>query len=197
MHKNGSLQDPNNYRPIALANNRAKIIEAAVKKQFLEYLNQINYFNNNQHGFRKGHGTNTALLQVTEEIRKALDQGESILALFLDLAKAFDTVNHEILLQKLKNNGCNSDTLLWFKSYLQNRNQYISLNGIVSNNLNNIHGVPQGSVLGPILFIFYINDLLNVDTTGKMIMYTDDTVILFRHKINLTRILLTLKLKIT
>ena len=131
-----------------------------------------------QFGFRAKHSTNHALINITETIRSALDSNKTVCGIFVDLQKAFDTVNHEILLEKLQHYGIRGLTNQWFKSYLTNRKQFVSINGFESNIKVLPHGVPQRSVLGPLLFLLYINDLHFAIKHSNVYHFADDTNLL-------------------
>ena len=131
-----------------------------------------------QFGFRQKHSTNHALIDITESIRKALDNGKFACGVFIDLQKAFDTVNHHILTNKLNYYGIRGIANNWFKSYLVNRSQYVSIQGQNSDTVNIKHGVPQGSVLGPLLFLLYINDLHTAIKHSSVYHFADDTNLL-------------------
>ena len=141
-------------------------------------MNKYNCIYNLQFGFRDKHSTNHALIDITETIRSALDNDKTVCGIFVDLQKAFDTVNHEILIEKLNYYGIRGPANSWFKSYLNNRKQFVSINGFNSDTLNMPHGVPQGSVLGPLLFLIYINDLHLSIKHSKVYHFADDTNLL-------------------
>ena len=131
-----------------------------------------------QFGFRSKHSTNHALIEITENIRKALDNKKIAYGIFIDLQKAFDTVNHSILINKLNYYGIRGTGNNWFKSYLSNRSQYVSIQGYDSDIKEIKHGVPQGSVLGPLLFLIYINDLHKSIRYSSVYHFADDTNLL-------------------
>ena len=171
----GSVLDCTNYRPISLLSNINKIIEKLIHERLSKFLDTYNCIFDNQFGFRKKHSTNHALISITENIRNALDNNKISCGVFIDLQKAFDTVDHKILLHKLSHYGIRGVANDWFRSYLTNRKQYVEINGHNSNELTLEYGVPQGSVLGPLLFLVYINDLHMAVKYSIVTHFADDT----------------------
>ena len=182
IYKKGSRLTISNYRPISLLSNINKILEKIIHSRVEKFLEDNKCLYSLQFGFRRSHSTNHALVEITENIRKALDNKEFTAAVFVDLQKAFDTVNHEIILAKLEHYGIRNATNDWFRSYLHNRTQYVSINGIDSETETIRHGVPQGSVLGPLLFLIYINDLNFAIKYSKVFHFADDTNLLHSSK---------------
>ena len=178
VFKKGSRLSVCNYRPISLLSNLNKILEKLMFSRVYNFLEKYNCIYKLQFGFRLKHNTNHALINITETIRTALDNNKTVSGIFVDLQKAFDTVNHEILLEKLKHYGIRGITNEWFKSYLTNRRQYVSIYGYDSDVKVLSHGVPQGSVLGPLLFLLYINDLHFAIKHSNVYHFADDTNLL-------------------
>ena len=179
IHKGGSTQDVNNYRPISLLSIFDKIIEKLMHKRLYNFLLEHNILYQNQFGFRKNNSIVFALAQITEMIKVSIDNRKFGCGIFVDLRKAFDTVNHEILLNKLEHYGVRESILKWFQSYLFDRKQFVSFNGESSGILVNKCGVPQGSILGPLLFLLYINDLPNISKVLNFYLFADDTNIYY------------------
>ena len=142
--------------------------------------NQILY--KSQYGFRKQMSTSLEIIELVEEITNSLDNHEATVGVFIDLKKAFDTVDHSILIEKLYHYGIRGTANKWICSYLMNIYQYVTINGTNSDYMNVLCGVPQGSILGPILFILYINDMCNVSILLKPILFADDTNLFYSGK---------------
>ena len=174
--------DMNNYRPISLLSNINKIFEKLMHSRLYSFLEKHKCIFNSQFGFRKNHSTEHALFSLTEKVRSALDKNEISCGIFIDLKKAFDTVSHSILLKKLDYYGIRGVGNDWFKSYLTNRNQFVDIDGQSSSKISIDHGVPQGSILGPLLFLIYINDLHKAICYSHVIHFADDTSLIVNHK---------------
>ena len=175
LHKKESKLNFLNYRPISLLSVFSKIYEKLIYTRIYSYLTKNNLIYNKQFGFRSNYSTNHALVSITERIRNLVDSGLYVCGIFIDLEKAFDTVNHNILCDKLNYYGLRGNVNKLIQSFLADRTQYVSINGFVSEKTNVKYGVPQGSSLGPLLFLIYINDFrlcLNDTETGH---FSDDT----------------------
>lgn len=180
IHKSGERDRINNYRPISVLPAMSKILEKIINIRLKKFLETNNLLSNRQFGFRNDRSTDDAVHDLTNHIVKALDNREKCVAIFLDLAKAFDTVSVHRLCSKLERLGIRGKPLELFKSYLTNRTQCVKIGDHLSEELTIEHGVPQGSILGPTLFLTYINDMCSVDLVyGKLVAYADDTALIF------------------
>ena len=182
FYKSGKKNLMTNYRPISVLSCFSKILERIMYNRLYSYLNDNNLFFQKQFGFREGHSTNHALIELINSINDSFNQNKYTLGVFIDLSKAFDTVDHNILLKKLSLYGIKNNSLKWFSSYLSNRKQFIQAGDIKTSYEDIICGVPQGSILGPLLFIIYVNDLSDVSKILEPIMFADDTNLFFTHK---------------
>ena len=173
LHKEGEKTSFNNYRPIAIISTIGKLMEKVVHRQLYDYLESQEILTKSQFGFRSHHGVEHPLLLFTDRVRKSLDKGRSNISVFIDLKKAFDTVNYDILLAKLSHYGIKGSELLWFRNYLK-RKQYVLLAGnIISDIFFMMCGIPQGTVLGPLLFLIFVNDFAFA-TTLLSLLFADD-----------------------
>ena len=182
IFKSGDCKVVSNYRPISVLSVFDKILEKLIANRITEYLNAFNFFYCHQYGFRQGSGTDNALIEITDLIYRAFDNQEYICGLFLDLHKAFDCIDHRLLLNKLYCYGFRGLAYNLLMSYLQNRKQFVALNGVISSTLTVNCGVPQGSVLGPILFLIFINDISYLPLAGQIRMFADDTALFYNSK---------------
>ncbi|XDV45360.1 hypothetical protein PO909_013474, partial [Leuciscus waleckii] len=177
LFKGGSESDPNCYRPISILPCLAKVLEKLVQKQLNYFLDKNHILFDMQSGFRIGHGCITATTKVLDDVITALDSKQVCIATFIDLAKAFDSVDHRILLHKLSSIGLSSSSCDWFANYLTNRVQQLKSENIMSDPLIISKGVHQGSILGPTLFSIYINDIARAAGTSRIHLYADDTIL--------------------
>ena len=181
VFKKGSRSSVSNYRPITTLPVLSKIFEKLMHVRIYSFLNKYDVFCRKQFGFREGHSTTDALLEYCNEVYNSLNESNYFFTIFLDFSRAFDTVNLELLLRKLDHVGIRGVTLNWFRTFLFGRQQYVSVDGFSSNLRNVAIGVPQGSTLGPLLFILYINDLHLVINHCNVVHFADDTTVYYSN----------------
>ena len=183
LFKKGDKANPDHYRPISLLPCVSKLLERVVQRQLTRFLSNNNLLAKQQSGFRSNHSTTTTLIKVTDDWLMSLDKGMYTGTVFVDLQKAFDLVDHGILLAKLTSGvGLQGSSLNWFRSYLNGRRIITSINNTLSSELPLTHGVAQGSILGPILFLIFINDMPSCFEKCSVHLYADDTVIYYSDK---------------
>ena len=173
VYKRGDATDPTNYRPISTLSPFSKVFEKLIYNQLYNVLEKHSILYKYQFGFRKGYSTEQAILEITDSLKKAMDKKLVSCGLFLDFSKAFDTINHDILLSKLYRYGIRGNPLRWFENYLYN--QVVKIGDTISSSQTIICGIPQGSTLGPLLFLLYINDFPNCSSKLSFRIFADDT----------------------
>lgn len=177
LPKEGDRADPCNYRPISTVHVFSKVFEKVVYGQLYEFLESNDILFNFQYGFRSGRSTAQAISHYLQSIYDNLDSGSLFFSIFLDFRKAFDCVDHAVLLSKMNFYGIRGRALEWFESYLDGRTQYVSVDGADSNTCDVTHGVPQGSNLGPLLFLIFLNDFPNCSDFFQFTLFADDSTI--------------------
>ena len=182
LFKKGDNTLITNYRPISLLSLLNKIFEKLLYRRLYKFLHKHNVLYKYQFGFRKGYSTTMALIEILNNIKIAIDNNKFVCGIFLDLTKAFDTVDHQILLDKLHHYGVRGQTNNLFKSYLSNRKQFVKIGNSESSHQPINCGVPQGSVLGPLLFLIYVNDIANYSPLGNIRLFADDTNVFVEHE---------------
>ena len=175
LYKSKNKNLISNYRPISVLPVFSKVLERLMYNRMINYINKYKLLYPFQFGFQKNHSTNMALITLVDKISDALENGDKVLGVFLDFSKAFDTVDHTILLKKLEYYGFRGVVLKWLSNYLQNRKQYVFYNNTKSDYKSISCGVPQGSILGPLLFLLYINDITNVSNKLFLLLFADDS----------------------
>lgn len=178
LYKKGDREKPENYRPISLTSIFSKILERVMKNRLVKFLR----FSRNQYGFQGESSTQSATVDLVENIISKLERGDSVVVVFVDLQKAFDTVKHDILLKKLEKLGVRGPAFKLISSFLGGRSQYTEICGVRSKTLNISTGIPQGSVLGPLLYLLYVESLSRAELLAKHYMFADDTALIYSGK---------------
>ena len=179
IYKSDDPKNINNYRPISILPVLSQILEKLVYSQVMDHLVQHNYLSNSQYGFRTQCSTEGALHDICTSIYDNFEEGNYCLGFFLDLRKAFDSLDRGILLEKLAAYGITGNELSWFTSYFRGRQQYVVYKNKPSSRRSVNYGTPQGSVLGPLLFLLYVNDIVHATNQVKFILFADDTNMFF------------------
>ena len=198
-YKSGEASDPTNYRPIASLPFLSKIVERVIAIRLNYFLEKNSIISNCQFGFQKSKSTFNALHQLTEKIYSSLNDKQYLTSIFIDLKKAFDSVNHKVLLEKMELAGIRGMALEWFRSYLSDREYFVRIGSSSSNSIKTNIGLPQGSILGPICFLLYIKDFPNISNNLHVTLCADDTTVSIadENSFNLSHIINNELLKIS
>jgi len=180
---NGDKNSFCNYRPISVLPRFSKIFEKAVYNRLESWVMKNNVLSNNQFGFRAKHSTSMALLEMYDHITQSFEKSDFSIGIFFDWSKAFDTVNYNIMFTKLKNYGIRGLKLKWFRNYLSNRKQYVYFNEFSSGLRSVTSGVPQGSILGSLLFVLYINEVVRCSNIMRFVLFADDINLFYKFNI--------------
>lgn len=179
IHKTGNIKEYSNYRPLCILPIMDKIIETHINEQVLNYMEENNLIYNRQYGFRKNSNTDTALFDFVTTLQKNLDINKKVGVIFIDLKKAFETIDREILLKKINGYGFKGNEYKWFKSYLYERQQFIEHQDYRSKTLNIDTGISQGTNLASTLFIMYINNIQTANLSSEIYLYADDMALIY------------------
>ena len=177
LHKSGPADLPENYRPISILPVLSKILEKAVHIQLINFIEENKLLSKAQFGYRYKRSTDLAATLLTDKIRREVDQGKLVGVVFIDLSRAFNTISHSSLLIKLASYGIKGEQLEWFASFMFARKQVVDINGKLSSEEPIFTGVPQGSILDPLLFMLFFNDFVGCLKNAQVIKYADDTAI--------------------
>jgi len=182
IFKAGEADICTNYRPVSILPSIDKVIENYLASHMQDFLKKFNVIHNRQYAYQKGKGSETLLADFADLINGKLNEGLHVLCLFLDLSKAFDTLDHQKIINSLEYSGIRGKTLYWISNYLKERKMTVKVQDVLSDLKNIKSGVPQGSILGPLLYIIYINSIFKIPNFAEIFMYADDTVLVVSHK---------------